>query len=387
MFAMADEIDTHYIKGGFASAGEIELHKTKTTRTVFRPAIHSGGVRGELVRQKIGKDGKWADSSDVDFRKAPPDSGVKIDLDTAGTKLLSDKLNSLYTVQSKGVEIGDQKYIVGKQSEVMIIDDKSKQKAIQELLDKGYSEDFWKSLSKSNPDLATKLAIAQVQVDKQGVIRQFEEAMETHAGDESFWQIFFEKHPWLLESAFSASAFMLNGETYLGGKLPAGRQGRGGVATDYLFGDASTKSFAVVDIKKPNSGLVGPIYRGDAGSGSDNEVYSMHNELSGGVVQVRNQITVAIEHYHSVLGPGFKDKINRIHPKGVLVTGKLEGLSERQRASLNQFRQGQYSLTIITFDELLNRVKKIYGLEYDNIEPGAPNSGAIAEVDLDDIPF
>lgn len=384
---MADSVETHYVKGGFATAGEVVLSQTKTTRTIFKPAVHSGGVRGEVIRQKIGKEGEWVTVNEVDFRRLPADCGVSLDLDTAATKALYDQLTNLYQVQAKGVEFGDNEYVVGKAGEVLIVDDASKQKAIQELLDQGYSEEVWESLAKKDPDLATRLAVAQVHVDRQETIKEFEAAMVTQADSESFWQGFFEKHPWILEAAFSASVFMLNGETYLGGKQPVGRQGAGGVATDYLFGDESTKSFAVIDIKKPKSGLVGPIYRGDAGTGYDNEVYSMHGELSGGVVQVRNQISVAVEHFHSVLGAGFKDKINRVHPKGVLVAGCLKDLDQRQKDSFNQFRHGLFSLTVITYDELLNRLKKLYDMDYENTEEVNADEAGDEPINLDDIPF
>lgn len=385
---MADSIETHYVKGGFATAGEVVLVQTATTRTIFRPAVHSGGVRGEIIRQKVGTDGKWADISEVDFRRIPADSGVSVELDTAGTKLLYEKLTNLYMVQENGVEWGDQKYVVHKEGEVLIVDDESKHKAIQEILDQGYSEEFWDSLTQKNPDLATRLAAAQVQMDRQVVIQVFEQSMVTQAGVEEYWQKFFQDNPWILEAAFSASVFMIDGETYLGGKRPTGRQGTGGVATDYLFGDESTKSFAVVDIKKPSSGIVGSLYRGVAGSGSDSETYSMHAELSGGVVQVRNQITVAVEHFQSVLGEEYKEKINRVHPKGVLVTGTLQGLSQRQKDSFNQFRHSLHSLTVITYDELLNRLKKLYGLEYENTDSIASDATSVEEdINFDDIPF
>lgn len=392
---MADSVNTHYVKGGFATAGEVVLSQTKTTRTIFKPAVHNGGVRGEVIRQKIGKEGKWVTVNEVDFRSLPADCGVSLDLDTAATKALYDQLTNLYRVQANGVEFGDNQYVVGKAGEVLIVDDASKQKAIQELLDQGYSEDVWQSLAKKDPDLATRLAVAQVHVDRQVVIKEFEDAMVAETNNEAFWQQFFEKYPWILEAAFSASVFMLNGETYLGGKQPVGRQGAGGVATDYLFGDESTKSFAVIDIKKPKSELVGSLYRGEAGSGYDNEIYSMHNELTGGVVQVRNQISVAVEQFQAVLGVGFKDKINRVHPKGVLITGCLKDLNQREKDSFNQFRHGLFSLTVITYDELLNRLKKLYGMDYENTEnvitetvsPTEMTSTIDEPINLDDIPF
>jgi hypothetical protein len=216
-------------------------------------------------------------------------------------------------------------------------------------------------LTEKEPDLASRLALAKLHLDRQAVIERFEASLQTHRSDEKYWQDFFEENPWIIATAFSASVFILQGETYLGGKLPIGRQGKGGVATDFLAADASTKSFAVVDIKTPASDLVGEVYRGDRGSGNPNEIYSIHPELSGGIVQVRNQITVAVEEFTQTLGRGFAE-LNRVHPKGVLVAGLLSELGEREQASLNHFRQGLFSMTVITYDELLQRLKILFEL-------------------------
>jgi hypothetical protein len=86
----------------------------------------------------------------------------------------------------------------------------------------------------------------------------------------------------------------------------------------------------------------------------------MHSELSGAVVQVRNQIAVAIDHFETVVGRNIQEVSDRVHPKGVLVTGTKEGLSTRQLDSLNLFRHSQYNLTIITYDELLKRLRLLF---------------------------
>lgn len=136
--------------------------------------------------------------------------------------------------------------------------------------------------------------------------------------------------------------------------------GQGGVATDFLFSDESTKSFAVVELKTPHTPLTGQIYRGIRGSNNDQEVYSASSELSGAIVQTRNQIAVALDDFDAVLGRTFDD-MRRVHASGVLVIGLAEGLSDRQLASFNLFRRGLYDLTVITFDELLGRLEILFG--------------------------
>jgi hypothetical protein len=359
-----EEIRVKYRKGGFATAGDVVLATTATTRTVFRPGLHDGGVRGQIVRQKGNAQSGWKDLNEVDFRKLPEDCGVCIDLDTEATERLFGALDHHYEVQSGGIKRHDQDYVIAPKDRVLLVDSASQAQAIRELIAQGKTEEFWRILIESDEALANRLAAGKLQQDREDAIRQFKASLSHYPANESYWQQFFQDHPWMMQSAFSAAVFMLGGETYVGGKRPVGRQGRGGVATDFLFSDASTKSFAVVEIKTPSSKLVGSIYRGKEGSGDDNETYSMHADLSGAIVQTRNQIAVAVDQFEAVLARGeFNLHINRIHPKGVLIIGSLDDLTERQASSFNHFRNGQYSLTVITYDELLRRLGILYDVE------------------------
>jgi hypothetical protein len=322
---MSDSIHTHSVGRGFVVSDDVVLGESPRTRTVFRPALHGGGVRGHLIRQKRGADGAWADTNEVNFNQLPADCGVQIELDTSATKKLFTKLTSLYEVQSQGVAPGDHEFVVAEKDEVVVVNDQNKAAIIQALLDQQLTEEFWEALSVTDPDLALRLAAGRIQYDREQVIGEFEQALVDHPDDESHWQAFFELHPWILQTAFSSTVYYLGGEVYVGGKRPVGRQGTGGVATDFLFADDSTKSFAVVEIKTPHTALVGPLYRGRPGADYDNETYSMHAHLTGSIVQTRNQMSVAIENFENVLGPGSGHKLNRVHPKGVLVVGTIRG--------------------------------------------------------------
>jgi hypothetical protein len=320
----------------------------------------------------------WADTNEVNFNQLPADCGVQIELDTSATSTLFLKLTSLYEVQNQGIAHGDHDFVVAERDEVVVVNDQNKAAVIQALLDQQLTEEFWEALSATDPDLALRLAAGRIQYDRHQTIAEFEQALIDHPDDEGYWQAFFELHPWILQTAFSSTVYYLGGEVYVGGKRPIGRQGTGGVATDFLFADDSTKSFAVVEIKTPHTRLIGSLYRGSAGSDLDNETYSMYSDLTGGIVQTRNQMSVAIDNFESVLGPGFGRKLNRVHPKGVLIVGEIHGLSGRQLTSFNHFRHGLYSLTVITYDELLRRLKVLFESEPPDTAPAAG---------LDDIPF
>jgi len=51
------------------------------------------------------------------------------------------------------------------------VDDTSKAAVIDQLLEKGYSDDVWKALAAQYPDVATRLAAAQIQIDRQAAIK------------------------------------------------------------------------------------------------------------------------------------------------------------------------------------------------------------------------
>jgi hypothetical protein len=321
----------------------------------------------------------------VKFRWVPEHCGVKIELATRALSLLHDKLTQLYRVQQQGIEPGDQSYLVAKQGQAIVIDDSNKATAIQALLDQGHTQDFWEALTNSDPDLATRLAMAKIEFDRREAIREYESALVTHAENEGYWQNLFKRHPWMLQSAFSSPVIVLNGESYVGGKRPIGRQGAGGVATDFLLSDESTKSFAVVEIKTPATSLVGRQYRGERDSGYDSETYSMSRALSGSIVQARNQIAVAVRSFGLVIGAEY-GHLNHVHPKGVVIIGSADALSDRQKDSFNHFRQELFSLTVITYDELLCRLKLLFG-DGPQTQPIVEDTAGTENFDFDEPPF
>ncbi len=380
---MLESIRTHSVGRGIAVTDDLILDETVRTRTLFRPAVHQGGVRGHIIRQKRGNDGLWLDVNEVNFNQLPPDCGVRIELDTGASQRLHERLSQLYALQQRGVEPGDRHYVVGEEDEVVIINDSNKAGIIRTLVEQGLSEEVWDALASTDPDLASRLAAGRIQQTREAAIREFRSALVDEAGNEQFWQVFFERNNWILQAVFPSTMFLLGSEVYVGGKTASGRQGIGGVATDFLLSDDSTKSFAVVEIKTPDAKLVGSQYRGTT-EGGTNEVFSMHQELTGGVVQTQNQISVAVDQFEAVLGRTFEHGLNRLHPSGVLISGDYSALSESERESFNQFRHGLHNLTIVGYDELLKQLEALYGvapLERDRAEqPGQTASE-------DEIPF
>ena len=360
---MADHVETQSVARGVAEVPPALIAETATTRTIFEAKIIDGhGIDGALKRQKRDENGGWSDLNGVNFRNADPDTVVSIPLKTSDVRKLYDLLSRLYAVQNKGVLPGSHDYVVAGKDEIIVTNENLAQ-VIQELIDENHSQKFWDTLVANQADLAMRLAESQIQRNRMRIIEQFEQDMQFYGDNEKHWQDFFGEHPWILQSAFAFTAFQLRGETYVGGKSCVGRNGQGGVATDFLFRDESTQSFAVVDIKNPDTELMAKRpYRGKDGTSGPNVVYPASGHLSGGVIQVRTQISEAIRSFEVVLHNSYPE-LNRVHPHGVLVAGNYDKLEEEQKRSFNHFRRGLFGLTVITFDELLGRLKQLYTFE------------------------
>ena len=71
------------------------------------------------------------------------------------------------------------------------------------------------------------------------------------------------------------------------------------------------------------------------------------------------------------MGRALGPDLNRIHPKGVLILGKVDGLSQRQLESFNHFRYRLSDLTVVTFDELLKRPQLLFGSDANPAQPSS----------------
>jgi len=374
---MFRRIRTRRVSSDYAESDPIELQASKTTRTMFTPGLTPSGVRGTIVRQKADGQGGFIDQNEVNFNAMPPDCGVRIDLSSDAVRCLYDRLSELYLVQEGGVTSGESIHLVGSAPGELAHSPGLRDRVINALLEAGYSEEVWNEIASAAPELATRLAEGQIVRNRRQALVQFREALITESSNEAFWQGFLLENPWLLELAFVGPVFVLQGETYVGGKLARGRQGIGGVATDYLLRNPSTKSFSVVEIKTPDMQLVGSIYRGTVKGEEgpdvqlDNQIYSPSTELGGSIVQTRNQMIVAVRDFPGVVGRTFDEIENASHPHGLLVAGSLAPLSERERHSFNLIRRGYADMDIITFDEIFSRAASFL----DFAEPVQPDSG------------
>lgn len=209
-------------------------------------------------------------------------------------------------------------------------------------------KDNVRDLVESEPDALFTLKSEIELISLARLIEHFEEMLNSNK-PESKWQKFLTDNPFILSLAFSIPAILVQGQAYVGGKKMNGRDGK---ITDFIYASASTGNLALVEIKKPNTELLNKTaYRGD-------DVFTPSLELSGTITQLLDQrfqlqktlpiIKESTENYH----------IHSYAVRCIAIIGSTPADAARKK-SLELIRNAFHDVSVITFDELLNRLKEI----------------------------
>jgi len=167
--------------------------------------------------------------------------------------------------------------------------------------------------------------------------------------DEEFWISLFQGNSWILSQIFSCPFIHIGTKFYCGGKED---DDRGGVKGDLLYKNNLTGSLAFIEIKTPETKIVSKKYRGME-SGRENVIYSMSDDLTGGITQVLNQRKVYQQYF------GDNDGKILHNAKCILIIGKIESLDNDMKRSFELYRSSLKEVEIITYDELFNKISTL----------------------------
>jgi hypothetical protein len=196
-------------------------------------------------------------------------------------------------------------------------------------------------------------------------LEEFERLLKTGA-DERTWQQFFEQNHWIfgygLSFQFLGPAYEARLEQTVRGFDVTGR----GKRVDGLMRTMGRlSSLCFVEIKKPDTDLLGDEYRAGA--------WPPSNEVAGAVAQVQATVKGAMAAIREKLEPadaeGWRtgEAFYNYEPRSYLVVGNLGQFVDGARVNQNQlcsfelYRRNTWRPEIITFDELYERAKFIVG--------------------------
>ena len=179
------------------------------------------------------------------------------------------------------------------------------------------------------------------------LIQKFEEMLAKNL-TEPKWQEFLKTNPFILSLAFAYPVFLVQDQAYVGG---ATIRGAGEKIADFLLAQRYTGNLALIEIKRPNTPLLKTLpYRAD--------LHAPTTEVSGAISQVLDQ---KYRLQNSFTQKAYESGLTNVHPYSIqcIVIVGTAPTSKDERKSLELFRNSTKDVAIVTFDELLEKLKEI----------------------------
>lgn len=192
------------------------------------------------------------------------------------------------------------------------------------------------------------------------MINRYEELLERDQREGS-WQAFFERNQFVLTLVFARPVRLLHTQFHAQGSA---LDGGGAQVGDFLFRELG-QGLAIVEIKRPGTALMrGTPYR-------NTQVYAPTDELSGAITQTLLQQSHLRSHWlvHRATPPLAQSMPDVI--KCVVIVGRTP-THDAQRRSFDIFRNACKDVEVLTFDELLEKLR----LLLQHLKPRTPPSTA-----------
>ena len=393
-----------------AKSDPVELTET-TDRVRYRflatnvdnPKDPSHCVEGKFVyeRKRKGDASFPSDSAETELgpvsrgmlqRKGFNGDWLELTLDTGETRRLYEALDARYRIQqeSGGVQGGSTTYVPLDRSVSSLLKMMRENPSETRLLAGGNNFELVKEMIRLMTQGTTREQLSEIfsELEKGHLddftvslsLAQLEKAEKEIAenlgnGNEEYWQRIFTDHQWILSQVFSAPCTLLQGKAYVGGKAI---DNSGGNICDLLYQNELTSNVTLIEIKTPLTTLLGTIYRGKE---PENAVYSLTSHMSGAVNQVLNYRDTLTKEYYMVNGRS-SSHFEALSPKCVVVIGKISELDTAgKKATFEHYRNNLSDVTVVTFDELLQRIRDLIAVLRTGNEATSTTSG-IREPDL-----
>jgi hypothetical protein len=195
------------------------------------------------------------------------------------------------------------------------------------------------------PELSALLGLAAVK----GALDHWKK--NTNEDSEEFWQSTLSDRAYVLSQLFAYPVVVIGTKAYVGGKLV---DRTGGKETDFLLAAESTDAVILVEIKTPQTKLLGPEYRGG--------VFPPSRELSSAIAQVLRYRQIFTRSFDS-LGAETPRRLTLGEPRCIVIAGLSSELSTQvMRENFELQRERVRGVTVLTFDELFLRIERLVSL-------------------------
>ena len=205
-----------------------------------------------------------------------------------------------------------------------------------------------KMIAERRPEKLAKLQNDIELVTLELLIQRYTE-MLTQKLDERHWQDFFNENPFILSFAFGYPVVKVNDQASIGGRKLSGS---GEKITDFLVKNSMTNNTALFEIKTPQTEILQKTPYRDG-------VFTPSSQLSGSINQALDQ---KYQFQKEIASRKETSRVYDIESYAVhccLIIGCTPTDVDKQK-SFELCRHNSKDVEIITFDELLAKMKQLY---------------------------
>jgi hypothetical protein len=353
-----------------AICSDIVIRETDRIRLVFRPEIidnphdPAAAIKGRFLYQRKAKKGTWEAFETIPLSSIKHGEGFQLEIKSGELLPLLHELAALYRFhQIEGIPQG--------RIELVKI-----QQQFAHLLRLGDAElngffaanpgDALITLRRvlhwiaGSPSAARRFAEETAPLPELNALVGLTNLRAVHSiwrdnsenDDEEFWQQTLAQHSFVLSQMLAYPVVVIRGKAYVGGKRVDNAHGN---LVDFLGRIPSSGAAVLMEIKTPQTALMGKEYRQD--------VYPPSSDVTGAISQVLEYRETLLQEMHQVL-QGQSTGITPCDPKCVVIIGSAHRdlSSESRKRSFERFRERLVGVTIVTFDEVFERVSKLISL-------------------------
>lgn len=205
-------------------------------------------------------------------------------------------------------------------------------------------------IAAEQPSQLVELKAVIEQVTLKELIVKIEDMLGKNLTEQK-WQDFLKANPFVLGLAFPHPVIMIQDQAHVGGTM---LRGAGESIVDFLFAQRFTGSLALIEIKRPSTKLIeAKTFRGD--------LHAPHKDLTSAMAQVLDQRFQLLNNFAAKShDPSLKDThVSAVHC--IVIAGKAPTTIQEKR-SLDLFRHSSKDVVVVTFDELLDKLREILRL-------------------------
>jgi len=204
-------------------------------------------------------------------------------------------------------------------------------------------------IATDQPEKLVKLRSDIELVTLEALIARYEEMLSGKLV-EGRWQDFFNENPFILNMAFGYPVIKVRDQASVGGRKMSGD---GEKITDFLVKNSLTNNTAIFEIKTPHTPILNKKPFRDG-------VFTPSSELSGSINQALDQ---KYQWQKQIAPIKENSRIYDVESYAVhccLIIGKTPEGDDRKK-SFELFRRNSKDVEIVTFDELLEKIKQLCG--------------------------